>query len=165
MIVLVGVPSIYKLQDMTAVKNAEQAFTLSGSQASGTLLGDAPQRVVNINPGGGVVTVEPNGTGRESYVIIKSANNTFDITIPMGKVKYTYGDRIVAYEGGGIWSKYPSGGSVMLSPPEFHYDGRTLTLPVPTILGNASISGKGAGAVIFTKDSRSSKANRCYISY
>lgn len=41
----------------------------------------------------------------------------------------------------------------MLSPPEFHYDGRTLTLPVPTITGNASISGKGAAAVTFTKNS------------
>ncbi len=153
MIILVGVPSIYKLQDMTAVKNAEQAFTLSDSKASSTLLGDAPQRMAKINLGGGSVIVEPNETGRESYMIIRSVNNTFNITIPMGKIKYSYGDRIVGYEGGGIWSKYPSGGSVMLSPPEFHYDGRTLTFPILTVNGNTTAGGKGTAAVLFKKNS------------
>lgn len=153
MIVLVGVPSIYKLQDMSIVRNVEQTFTMSGSQASGTLLGDAPQRVVNINPGGGVVTVEPNRTGMESYIVVKSANGTFNITVPMGKVKYNYGDRIIGYEGGGIWSKYPSGGSVMVSPPEFHFDGRTLTFSVLTVNGNTTFGGKGTAAVTFKKNS------------
>lgn len=153
MIVLVGVPSIYKLQDMSTVRNVEQTFTMSGSQASGTLLGDAPQRVVNINPGGGVVTVEPNRTGMESYIVVKSANGTFNVTVPMGKVKYNYGDRIIGYEGGGIWSKYPSGGSVMISPPEFHFDGRTLTFAVLTVNGNTTFGGKGTAAVTFKKNS------------
>lgn len=153
MITLVGMPSIYKLQDMTVVKDVEQAFTLSSSKASSTLIGDAPMRMAKINLGGGTVTVEPNGTGRESYIFIKSANNTFNITIPMGKVKYTYGDRIVAYEGGGVWSKYPSGGSVMVFPPEFHYDGRTLMLPVINVNGNATVGGKGTATVVFKKNS------------
>ena len=152
-ITLFGVPSIYRLEDMAAVRATEQAFTALDSRVSSVIIGDSPMKTVNVNLGGGILTVVPNSTGRESYIIIKSANNTFNVTIPMGKLEYTLGDRIVAYEGGGIWSKYPSGGSVMLSPPEFHYDGRTLTLPVPTITGNASISGKGAAAVTFTKDS------------
>ncbi len=153
MITLVGMPSIYKLQDMTVVKDVEQAFTLSSSKASSTLIGDAPMRMAKINLGGGTVTVEPNSTGKESYMVIRSANNTFNFTIPMGKVKYTYGDRIVAYEGGGVWSKYPSGGSVMVFPPEFHYDGRTLMLPVINVNGNATVGGKGTAAVVFKKNS------------
>ncbi len=152
MITLIGVSTIYKLQDMTTVRDAEQAFTLSDTKAGGTLLGDAPMRTGNINLGGGTVIVEPNGTGRESYMFIKSANSTFNITVPMGKVKYSYGERIVAYEGGGIWSKYPSG-SIMISPPEFHFDGRTLTLPVLTVNGNASMAGKGTASVVFRKNS------------
>jgi hypothetical protein len=152
-ITLFGVPSIYRLEDMADVRATEQAFTAMDSRVSSVIIGDSPMKSINVNLGGGILTVVPNSTGRESYIVIKSANNTFNITIPMGKLEYTLGDRIVAYEGGGVWSKYPSGGSIMLSPPEFHYDGRTLTLPVPTITGNASISGKGAAAVTFTKDS------------
>ncbi|MCZ7402955.1 MAG: hypothetical protein O8C61_12100 [Candidatus Methanoperedens sp.] len=155
MIVLVGVPSIYQLQDMTNIKDAEQAFTMSSFRASGTLLGDAPMRVDKINLGGGTVTLEPNMTGKESYVTIKSANGTFNINISMGKVKYSYGERILGYEGGGVWSKYPSGGSVMLSPPEFHFDGKTLTFAVLTVNGNTTVGGKGTAEVIFKNKSTS----------
>ncbi|VVB87798.1 Uncharacterised protein [uncultured archaeon] len=151
-ITLLGVPSIQRLEDMADVRNTEQTFATLDSRVSSAIIGDSPMKTVNINLGGGSLVVEPNGTGRESYMVIKSVNNTFNITIPMGKVKYSLGDRIVAYEGGGVWSKYPAG-SVMISPPEFHYDGKTLTLPVSTINGNADIAGKGTAVIIFEKNS------------
>jgi hypothetical protein len=60
----------------------------------------------------------------------------------MGSVIYRKDDRVVGYEGGGVWSKYPTGKAVMISPPEFNYNGETLTLPVMCIKGNTSISGE-----------------------
>ncbi len=152
LITLIGAPSIYKLQDMAVIRNVEQGFTVLDSRASTSLIGDSPIQVTDMNPGDGILAVEPNGTGRESFMEIKSENRTFNITIPMGKVKYRLGERIVAYEGGGIWSKYPSGGSVMLSPPEFHYNGRTLTLPSITVNGTADIGGKGKASISFKKN-------------
>lgn len=151
MITVYGVPAILSLQDMANVKNVEQTFTVLDSRASRTLLGESPLQITDINLGGGSMTIEPNGTGMESYMIIKSQNNNFNIVVPMGKVKYQLGDRIVAYEGGGVWSKYPSS-SVMLSPPEFHYDGVTLTLPVINISGDTSVGGKGRAAISFRKN-------------
>ncbi|KCZ71769.1 hypothetical protein ANME2D_01824 [Candidatus Methanoperedens nitroreducens] len=152
LIALIGVPSIFSLQDMANIRNAEQAFTVLDSRASIALLGESPMQVVDINLGGGTLAVKPNGTGRESYMIIGRENEGDTIIIPMGKMEYRLGDRIVAYEGGGVWSKYPSGGSVMLSPPEFHYNGRTLTLPAINIAGDAAIGGKGAAAVYLKKN-------------
>ncbi len=149
MIALYGVPAIYSLQDMANVKSVEQAFTVLDSRASRAILGDSPLQITNINLGGGTLTVE-NSTGT-SYMVIKSKNDTFNVTIPMGKIKYQLGDRIVAYEGGGVWSKYPTGGSVMLSPPEFHYNGVTLTLPVINVGGNTSVGGKGTATVSIKK--------------
>lgn len=131
-ITLYGVPAIYSLEDMANSKNAEQAFTVLDSKASRVTLGESPLQITNINLGGGTMTVEPNGTN-PSYMVVKDQNNTFNVTIPMGKIKYQLGDRIVAYEGGGVWAQYPGGGTVMLSPPEIHYNGVTLTLPVFTI--------------------------------
>lgn len=150
MIMLYGVPAIYSLKDMANIKNVEQTFTVLDSRASRVVLGESPLQITNINLGSGSLTVEPNNTDTKSYMVIKSKNDTFNITIPMGKVKYILGDRTVAYEGGGVWSKYPAG-SVMLSPPEFHYNGVTLTLPVITISGNTSIGGKGSAAITFLK--------------
>lgn len=152
MITLAGVPYIFKIQDMANVRNAEQTFTIIDSQASKAFFGDNPVQMIDMNLNSGILEVQPNGTGKESFIEINRKNITGDkIYLSMGKLKYRLDERIVAYEGGGLWSKYPSGGSVMLSPPEFHYDGRTLTLPVISMEGNASIGGKGAASVSFTK--------------
>lgn len=152
MITLVGVPYIFKIQDMANVKNVEQTFTIIDSQASKAFFGDNPVQIIDLNLNAGTLEVQSNETGKESYIEINRKNITGDkIYLPMGKLKYRLDERIVAYEGGGIWSKYPSGGSVMLSPPEFHYDGRTLTLPIIFMGGNASIGGKGAASISFTK--------------
>lgn len=149
MLTIFGVPAIYSLQDMANAKNAEQAFTVLDSRASRVTLGDSPLQITNINLGGGTLTVEPNSTGNPSYIVINSSS--FNIILPMGKIKYALGDRIVAYEGGGVWAQYPGGGSIMLSPPEIHYNGVTLTLPVINISGNASVGGKGTATVSLKK--------------
>ncbi len=148
MITLYGVPEIYELQDMANLKNIEQTFTILDSRASMAILGGSPLQITNVNLGGGTITVEPDGSSA-SYITVNSS--TFNFTIPMGKIKYQLGDRIIAYEGGGLWSTYPSG-SVMLSPPKFHYNGITLTLPVISINGSASVGGKGTAVVSIKKN-------------
>jgi len=150
MIALYGVPAIYSLEDMANSKNSEQAFTVLDSRASRATLGESPLQVTNINLGGGTLTVEPNSSTNPSYMVVNSS--IFNITIPMGRVKYTLGDRIVGYEGGGVWAQYAGGGTVMLSPPEIHFDGVTLTLPVININGNSSVGGKGTAVVSFKKN-------------
>jgi len=70
----------------------------------------------------------------------------------MGSITYTQGDRIIGYEGGGVWSKYPTGKAVMISPPEFHYNGETLTLPIMKIEGNEVFSGRTDVAVTVSSD-------------
>jgi hypothetical protein len=47
----------------------------------------------------------------------------------------------IAYQGGGVWKK-GEGEAVMVSPPEFHYRGQTLTLPVVNVTGDDQVSGK-----------------------
>ena len=150
MISLFGVPAIYSLENMANSNNVEQAFTVLDSRASRVTLGDSPLQVTNINLGGGMMTVEPNSSNNPSYMVVNS--NSFNFIIPMGKIKYTLSDRIVAYEGGGVWAQYPDGGTVMLSPPEFHYNGWTLTLPVINVSGNASVGGEGTAIVSIKKN-------------
>ncbi len=149
-VMLYGVPAIYSLENLANVKNVEQSLTVLDSRASRAILGESPLQVNNINLGGGTLVVEPNSTSTKSYIAVKSSS--FNFTIPMGRIRYTLGDRIVAYEGGGVWSKYPSGGSVMLSPPEFHYNGVTLSLPAINISGSTSVSGKGTATISFKKN-------------
>ncbi len=149
-ILLYGVPTIQNLEKMIISKNAEQTFAVQDSRASRAVLGDSPMQMTDINLGGGSPTVLRNSSKNPSYMVVNSSS--FNFKLPMGKVMYQLGDRIVAYEDGGIWSKYPGGGSVMLSPPEFHYNGVTLTLPVFNVSGNASVGGEGTAAISFNKN-------------
>lgn len=150
MITLYGVPAIYSLQDMANIKNVEQAFTLVDSRTSRATLGDAPLQITDVSLGGGTLTVLPNSSEHKSYYLIKRVNYTTGLivafNVSMGKIIYDLGDREIAYEGGGVWSKYPSG-SIMISPPEFHYNGETLTLPVMNITTSASAGGKGTASL------------------
>jgi len=153
MITLVGVPTIQKMEDMATVRNAEQTYTFLDSRASGTIIGDSPFQTIGLDMGGGTIRSEPNGSGidNKSYITVMSSNNTINITIPMGAVIYQLGERTIAYEGGGVFSKYPSGASVMLSPPEIHFNGETLTLPVMTVNSATSIGGDGNAQISFKK--------------
>jgi hypothetical protein len=155
MITLIGVPFIMKLQDMSTVRNAEQAYTALDSRVSQVALGTTPKQIVNVELGDGYLSVSPNSSfssSDESYILFefKNVTGTERINIPMGKIVYRKGDREVAYEGGGVWGKYPSG-SVMLSPPEFNYNGVTITMPVINITGNFSEGGKGTASLEFEK--------------
>ncbi len=156
MILLVGVPAINHMEELAKVRNTEQMYTMFDSRASKVALGEAPMQIIDLDTGGGSISVVTNSSpepghssSEESYVLFELKNSTDTITsikIPMGKVIYSLGDREVAYEGGGIWSKYPEG-SVMLSPPEFNYNGITMTFPVVNISGNSSIAGKGTSSL------------------
>lgn len=154
MIALYGIPAISGLQDMANLKNTEQGFTVLDSRASRSALGEAPRQIIDIALGGGYISTIPNSSSEPSYILVEVKNSTStisSISIPMGKIVYRLGEREVAYEGGGVWSKYPSA-TVMLSPPEFHYNGETLTLPVVNISGNYSMGGKGTAALNIQKN-------------
>lgn len=143
-ITLFGLPALNGMQDIANIKNVEQAFTVLDSRASRTALGEASMQVTELSLGGGTLSVESNSSN--GYILVELKNGSGVISnlpnITMGKIVYRLGDREVSYEGGGVWSK-TSSGSVMLSPPEFHYNGITLTIPVINISGNYSIGGKG----------------------
>jgi hypothetical protein len=144
LITLVGIPSIFKMQEMANLKNTEQAFTVLDSHTSRVSLGESRVQKTDVNLGGGSISVVPNSS-EKSYVLVELKNGTSvvkSISLDMGKIVYHLGDRELGYEGGGVWSKHISG-SVMVSPPEVHYNGMTLTLPVVNVSGKSIYGGTG----------------------
>lgn len=144
LITLIGLPSVLKMQEMANVRNAEQAFTVLDSHTSRVSLGESMVQKTDINLGGGTLSVVPNSS-EKSYVLIELKNGSTtekSINLDMGKIVYRLGDRELGYEGGGVWSKFLAG-SVMVSPPEVHYNGMTLTLPVVNVSGKSNSGGTG----------------------
>jgi hypothetical protein len=89
------------------------------------------------------VNYDPDdGTKTEERVIYSKSSDT-----KLGAVVYQIGETEIAYQGGGVWRKGPGGSSTMISPPEFHYQGDTLTFPVIQVTGDDSVSGPTTGQI------------------
>ena len=169
-IILYTSPTLNNLEDIAEAQKVEQAFTVFDSRASKASLGESPVQITRVNQMGGKLEVMGDTRDyNDSQIMVLALNSNsswyqefydnrthwnswekyknesdfagYSSPIPMGKIKYTSGDRTIAYEGGGVWSKYGNGGTIMISPPEFHYNIETLTLPVMRISGNTSVSG------------------------
>lgn len=103
--------------------------------------------------GGGCTNDNWDDTGNIDDVL--DALNETLVEIEMGKIEYTKDDEMLAYEGGGVWSKSEGdNGSVMVSPPEFHYarQGQTLTLPLFNVTSNFSAEGDRRGFEVGTSE-------------
>ncbi|RXG34692.1 hypothetical protein [Methanohalophilus sp. WG1-DM] len=152
-----SVPAIDELKDNSKSQNVEQAFTILDSRMSKVALGESPLQTTSFSLMGGEVGVngEYSDNSNIRIVIQNTTNSTPIVNCSLGTFEYTLDERKIAYEGGGVWSKYrENGGSVMVSPPEFHYNGETLTLPIMTINGSSSTSGEGEVNIAVTSDNR-----------
>ncbi|TFH44437.1 MAG: hypothetical protein E4G94_03870, partial [ANME-2 cluster archaeon] len=149
-ILLYSIPTLYEMEDTAQAQKVEQAFTVLDSRTSKVALGESPIQTTYVSLMGGSINVNGDEEGyNESKLVIITVDigaswySTFkdkrykwrgwdeyvgqvgmsEFNVSMGTVMYSKDDRIIAYEGGGVWSKYPTGRAVMISPPEFHYNG------------------------------------------
>ncbi|MEL4305505.1 DUF7289 family protein [Methanococcoides sp. LMO-2] len=158
-ILVYNVPVLNDMQDSAKAQKVEQAFTVMDSRMSKVALGESPRQTTSVSLMGGSISVNGPGENEKGLMTIQiinhSTNMNEEFNCSLGTIEYIKDDRTVAYEGGGVWSDYGSkGGTVMVSPPEFHYNGVTLTLPIMTINGNSSITGEGNTAILVTSNNQ-----------
>jgi hypothetical protein len=155
-----SIPAIDELKDNSKSQKVEQAFTILDSRISKVALGESPLQTISFSLMGGEVGVddESNSDSSNIKIVVQNITNSTpaeEFNCSFGTFEYTLDERKIAYEGGGVWSKYrDNGGSVMVSPPEFHYNGETLTIPIMTINGSSSTAGKGEVNIAVTSDNR-----------
>jgi cytoskeletal protein CcmA (bactofilin family) len=152
-VVLFGGGVIEGLSDTAATERAAQEMTQFASETAAVALGGSDRRSIAFSATEGELTIEPeaswicvqNGSVDDRELILPESDDpdeTCDDTrTDMGSAVYDTGDGRVAYEGGGVWTTDTDGNSRMVSPPEFHYRGDTLTLPVVQIDGDVRAAG------------------------
>jgi hypothetical protein len=110
-------------------------------------LGASNGRQVSLSQVQGARYRVDGGAGRMEITITNTsadpATTTTLLDVPLGAVVYENEDRQVAYQGGGVW-KRSRNGTVMISPPEFYYRDATLTLPLITVAGDTTLSGRAS---------------------
>ncbi|KTG12604.1 DUF7289 family protein [Haloferax profundi] len=139
-VVTLGGAALSETKQASSAARAEHSMTLFDSKVAITALGDSQSQ-----------SVELSGTQDGQYVVrddttrIVVTHKDFDgagaseelYNETLGSVEYRTGDVTIAYEGGGVWRTQDNGTS-MVSPPEFHYRDKTLTLPVIQVAGDGS---------------------------
>ncbi|MFW5958735.1 MAG: DUF7289 family protein [Natronomonas sp.] len=136
-IVVFGGAALDDTQQESQVSQAEQALTQFDSKVAQVALGEASSQHVDLGEGDGSYRVDPdagnvrivhrNYTGNEEGKDEEVYNGS------LGAVVYESGGTQLAYQGGGVWRLDESGAARVISPPEFHYRGATLTFPIITV--------------------------------
>jgi len=149
-IIVLAAPIIQESKNDVYLKNVEQGFTVLDSKVSMVGLGNSPSQLVQIYTQAGDIVIDDNTYSRISVIFYNGSDRYEVYNSSMGTVEYTLGQDKIAYEGGGTFRKYPGNDNViMITPPEFHYNGETLTLPIIRINSNQSIGGSGVVNLYF----------------
>ena len=149
LVVGLGATALDDTRRAADLQRTEHALTLLDSRGAMTALGESgSQRVHLSGTGDGAYAVHDNS----GWLRIRHLNHTgtgenetvYNATL--GSVVYRNGDTRLAYEGGGVW-RTTADGTVMVSPPEFHFRDATLVLPIIRIDGSGSASGSVYAAI------------------
>ncbi|QKY15740.1 archaellin/type IV pilin N-terminal domain-containing protein [Halorubrum sp. CBA1229] len=142
-----GSTALADVQSSADVQRIEGTMTQLDSKASLVAHGGSTSQRVRLGPGRSAdVRVDDDAGVMRIEVEAENAAGDLETTtrnVTLGTIVYERGDDRVAYQGGGVW-RSNGDGSWMVSPPEFHYRGDTLTLPLVTINGTDGRLGDAA---------------------
>ena len=133
--VAIGSVALSDTQSTAELQKADAAMTQVDSKASLVAHGDSTSRNVRLGTDGGVSVVDD---GEMRIDVEFDDDGPDEINVSLRTVVYEHDGTTVAYQGGGVW-RSDGAGSEMVSPPEFHYRGETLTLPLVTLSGDGHV--------------------------
>ncbi|ELZ61425.1 MULTISPECIES: DUF7289 family protein [Halorubrum] len=135
--VALGGAALDDSQRTADLQRVEGAMTQVDSKASLVAHGESPSQRVSFGSGGGDVSVD-HDAGR--MVIAENETGDEIVNASLGALVYERDGTRIAYQGGGVW-RSDGNRSRMVSAPEFHYRGETLTVPLVTISENTTANG------------------------
>lgn len=145
-----GYPMLKNAQEANQIENTKQSFVVLAENVNKVVLGQSPSQGVELKLYGGTLSISGNST-----INITAKNSTGDDTTlfaqQVGSIESTVGDTVVAYEGTGVWAKYPNGNAITVYKPLITNQSNVLVIPAPYIRhtsGVASMGGSGMTHVI-----------------
>jgi len=141
-----GYPIVKNAQEGNHIENTKQSFIVLAGNINKVALGQAPSQSVELKMYGGTLSVTGNST------IKINATNSSNVEISlvdqqMRSIESTVGDTVIAYEGTGVWAKYPNGNTLLVYKPLITNRSNVLVIPVVKISGTSSMGGSGMSRV------------------
>lgn len=137
-----GLTTVNETQDRLSEDRAENILTEFDSKAALVALGESNTHRISF---ASAATEQFTLDEEDGWMNVTSMNRSTEnhraiMNVTLGSIVYESDDARLAYQGGGVWRVDERGGQ-MISPPEFHYRGATLTLPTVTLSGDPILSG------------------------
>jgi hypothetical protein len=152
LVVTLGATALTDTQSTSELERGENSMTLFNTRTSMVALGNSPSQSVSFGRDSGTLDSRSDaGWLRVTHNEFQPGTNETIFNNSLGAVVYTNGATEIAYQGGGVWRQDDAGETLMVSPPEFHYRGATLTLPIVRVASDAGDTG-GATATITRTD-------------
>lgn len=143
LVVVLGGTALTDIQQSANEQQAGVAMSQFDAQAAQVAIGSGTVRTADLGSGDGQVNVESDA-GQIQIERVDGGTTEALVDTRLGSVTYDTGGATIAYQGGGVWQK-ANNGSTMISPPEYHYRGQTLTLPLIRVTGDDWSGSPGTG--------------------
>ncbi|WP_123622039.1 archaellin/type IV pilin N-terminal domain-containing protein [Halorubrum sp. CSM-61] len=144
--VATGSAALGLVTDDARSASVENGMSQLSSQSSLVALGETDARRFDLGSvDGGQLRLDENA-GRVEVRIENGSDTTTTYDGSIGTLEYVGDRRTVAMQGGGVWAMEGDRGR-MISPPEYHYRGETLTFPIVRVTGDESSPASGTGVV------------------
>ncbi len=142
-----GYPIVKNAQEANYIENTRQSFIVLAENVNKVVMGQAPSQNVELKLYEGSLSVA--GTSMINITAKNSSGYLYNITYQMGSIESTVGDTTIAYEGTGVWARYPpDGNTVLANKPLITSQSNLLVIPVVTIIGHSSTGGSGMSGVL-----------------
>jgi len=141
-----GYPIVKNAQEKNYIENTRQSFIVLAENLNKVVVGQAPSQTVELKLYGGSLSVTGNST-----ITINATNSTGNITTlvdqQMRNIESTIGETTIAYEGTGVWAKYPNGNTLVVNKPLITNQSNVLVIPVVKMSGTSATGGSGMSHV------------------
>jgi len=151
-----GTTGLQAANDQSRSDSVEHAMTQFDSRAAMVALGRSGSQATDLAASGeGSYDVKADAGWVEVSHVNHSNNGSTEVltNTSLGAVAYEGDDTRIVYQGGGVW-RGTGNGSLMISPPELHYRGSTLTFPIISVDGSGGVAGEVSAHVSIQERSR-----------
>jgi hypothetical protein len=143
-----GYPIVKNAQEANYIENTRQSFIMLAENVNKVVMGQAPLQSVELKMYGGSLSVTGNSIINITATVDGIENTPLMDEGRMRSIESTVGDTTIAYEGTGVWAKYPDGNTILVNKPLITNQSNVLVIPVVKIYGHSSIGGSGMSSVM-----------------
>ncbi len=152
LVYLGGYPILQDSMKASHFQEMEESFMLLGQNMNEVAYERAPIRTTELK-----ILQGSMSTQRDSYMQVVVNDTSY--TYYMGSIEYFLDDQVIAYENGGIWTKYKNDVTIMRSKPNINHANITI-IPIVELLGAYSKGGEGTVRI---RASHSDSSSICFI--